>query len=123
MTHNEFTAWEAGDLPATAALRAIYAELAEIERQAKALDAARAALRDQLSVIVAHEGDVVTLEGVATFRLTAPSQRVSYPTKEVESAIAEIAAYAPEAAQHIAQLRKVTHVAGTLRIEPVKVKP
>jgi hypothetical protein len=121
--HNEFAAWEAGELPATTALRVIYAELAEIERQVKALDTARAELRDQLSVIVAHEGDAVTLEGVATLRLTAPSQRVSYPTKEVESAIAEIVAYAPEAAQHIAQLRKVTHVAGTLRIEPVKVKP
>jgi len=115
---DDYELWQDGDITDMQALNSLYTALATLEQDIKALEARRSDLRDAISWIVAENGDAVELPGLATLRITAPSQRVSYAAKDVDAAVAQIAAYAPEAAQAVAALRKVSHVAGSLRIEP-----
>jgi len=118
MTRAAFADWQAGAISGRQALHALLADLGEIEDEIARLDAQRAALRDQIAQIVAHEGDMVI--GDRRALITAPTVVASYDRQALDDLVTRLAATHPDVAQQIAACRRENMRAGGLRIERMR---
>lgn len=112
-----FEEWEAGALTDREALRTIWSDLREIEDPIAALDRERERLRDQISQIVARTGPI-SLPGLGSAQITAPSVAVTYDRQRLERLVSEIARSYPELAARIVACRREQERSGGLRIVP-----
>jgi hypothetical protein len=114
-----FEEWQDGTATDIAALRALWSDLNELESDLAPMEAERARVREQISVIVAHSGPVV-LPGFGKALITNASVSFSYDTKQLDSLMADLVQTHPDIAAQIASARKQSQRTGGLRIEREK---
>lgn len=116
-----FDEWEAGDLTDAHALRALCSDMAEVESQIAPLEAERARLKAQISLVLARAGGRAELAGFGKLTITAPSVTKSYDTRRLDDLLVRLLAdgYGPIVEQ-IAQCRRESQRSGGLRIEREK---
>jgi hypothetical protein len=111
-----FADWQSGAISDTEALRALLSDLGEVESQIAPLEEERAALRSQLSEVVARLGGRAQANGLR-LTLTAPAVVPRYDAKELDLLVDYLRAQGQdEIADHILAARKETARAGMLRI-------
>jgi len=118
MTRAAFADWQAGAISGRQALHALLTDLGEVENEIARLEDERAALRDQIAQIVAHEGDMVI--GDRRALITAPTFVASYDRQALDDLVTRLAATHPDVAQQIAACRRKSMRAGGLRIDRVR---
>lgn len=112
-----FTEWDSGELTDVQAVRALAMELGEVESELAPLEAQRARLRDELSRVVAHMGGKAEVPGFGALAMTAPSITNSYDAKRLDELVLSLIAEGQhDYAEAIANCRKQTQRAGSLRI-------
>lgn len=109
--------YEAGDLTAQQALRALLSDLREVESSIAPLEQERANLRDAIGLIAARATGPLVVEGLGKVSITAPSRTTGYDSKAIATLMMELIPTHPEIAARIVATQKVSERAGSLRIE------
>lgn len=98
-------------------LHALISSYYELESEIKPLEDSQAAIRQQIQQEVERIGGRVTIKGLASVMISAPSSTVSFNAKELDTLIAELITDGEvHTAHRIAALRTVSTRAGSLRI-------
>ena len=108
------------NLPDEVALRHLARDLGEIEDTLAPLEAERKEIRTALEAVTTRLGGKASVPGFGSLAITAPSESVSYDAKSLDTITAELLATGDveyiRIAGRIAQARKVSQRAGSLRI-------
>ena len=100
------------------AMAALLNDLGEVEDEIKPLETQKSAIRDAIAMIVAREGAMTV--GDRRAAITAPSAVISYDRAAVDDLALRLAATHPDIATELAQCRKTSERAGSLRVEKVR---
>jgi hypothetical protein len=115
--------WRAERISAAQALHTLASDLDEIQQELAALRAQEEALREQIGLIVAENGNRVELKGYGTFVLRAPSRVTTWDGKALDQLIVSLreSGYS-EIADEIAGCTKTSARAGSLAIQRDKAR-
>lgn len=123
-TYHSFEMWEQGESQAHQTATSLLQDLEEINQVISGFEAIKARLRDQLSRIVASQGDKLELSDGYKLVLTAPGKTISYDRKKLDELVVELAGNDDEdlrlIASRLAGLRNEAERAGSLRVEVPK---
>ena len=116
--------WENGDTSDLEALRALALQLGEVESDLEPLTREREYLRDQIGRIVARlPQQKAEVAGFGTLAITGGGETTSYDAKALDKLMAKLLANGyPEIAEEIAQARRTSQRAASLRITREKTK-
>lgn len=116
-----FKQYQEGDITPQHALEAIARQLDSLQDQLAPLQETEKVLRQHASEIVEYLGGKADVAGFGSFTITAPSQTVSYDSKELDRLVASLINQGDvELARLIASCRKEGSRAGALRISRAK---
>lgn len=80
-----YAEWEAGEIPARAALASIANQLKIISAHKEELEAREKVLRSQAEQILAYTNETAIVVGGLEFRLTPASNTTSYTAREIDA--------------------------------------
>lgn len=113
-------AWEAGELTDVPAAESLAGAYRTIEQALAPLEQRKAAIRGVLGRIVGRLGGR-TAAGGYQLAVTSGGERVSYDVRACDALVAKLAAHGyAQIAEELAQARRVTPVAPSLRISEEK---
>jgi hypothetical protein len=116
-----FKQYQEGEITPQHALDQIARQLDSLQDQIEPLQATEKILRQQASEITEALGGKADVDGFGTFTITAPSQTVSYDSKEMDRLVARLISQGDTGlAQMITNTRKEGSRAGSLRINRTK---
>jgi hypothetical protein len=116
-----FKQFQEGEITPQHALAQIAQQLGSLQDRLEPFQEAEKLLRAQASEIVSYLGGKADVDGFGTFTITAPSQTVSYDSKEMDRLVARLISQGDTGlAQMITNCRKEGSRAGALRINRTK---
>lgn len=124
MSSETIERWQEGDLSDLEALRALALNLGEVESDLEPLTREREYLREQIGRIVARQsGQKAEVKGFGTLAITGGGETTSYDAKALDGLMAKLLANGyGEIAEELAQARKTSQRAASLRITREKAK-
>jgi hypothetical protein len=113
--------WRAGRISAEQALHALASDLDEIQQEIAQLRAQEEALREQIGLVVADNGNRFELPGYGTFVLRAPSRVTTWDGKALEQLVTSLRETGQQQlADEIAGCTKTSARTGSLAIQRAK---